>query len=210
MFSRLSRDMFTTSGVTDRRVIGAMLKVPRHAFVPKKYRKEAYDDTPLPIGREQTISQPSLVALMTQLLKITKNDVVLEIGTGSGYQTAILSELAATVYSIERIPSLANRAKRVLNKLGYQNIEIHPANGTLGFPEKSPFDKIIVTAGSPDIPQPLIDQLKEGGRIVIPVGSSRDNQQLLIGIKKNGTVTTRIVEPVRFVPLIGEKGWKHE
>jgi len=195
-------------GVSSPRVISAIRHVPRHEFVPRQFRKEAYANIPLPIGSGQTISQPSLVGLMTQLLNVKKTDIVLEIGTGSGYQAAILGELAATVYSIERIPALAKTAKRSLKKLGYRNIEVHVANGTLGLSKKAPFDKIIVTAGSPEIPQPLVDQLKNGGRIVIPVGRTQESQQLLLGIKNQNKLKTKMVEAVRFVPLIGKEGWK--
>ena len=205
---RLVEEYVKPAGVTDRRILNAVATVPRHAFVPRQFRKDAYRDIPLPIGNGQTISQPSLVALMTQYLSLQRDTTVLEIGTGSGYQAAILSLLAKKVYTIERITTLAKRALRNLKKLTYSNVEVIAANGTLGLPEKAPFDGIIVTAGAPEIPQTLIDQLKEGGRIVIPVGRSQMDQQLLVGIKKKGKLTTKIVESVRFVPLIGEKGWQ--
>jgi len=205
---RLVEEYVKPAGVTDRRILNAVATVPRHAFVPRQFRKDAYRDIPLPIGNGQTISQPSLVALMTQYLLLQRDTTVLEIGTGSGYQAAILSLLAKKVYTIERITTLAKRALRNLKKLTYSNVEVIAANGTLGLPEKAPFDGIIVTAGAPEIPQTLIDQLKEGGRIVIPVGRSQMDQQLLVGIKKKGKLTTKIVELVRFVPLIGEKGWQ--
>ena len=205
---RLVEEYVKPAGVTDRRILNAVATVPRHAFVPRQFRKDAYRDIPLPIGNGQTISQPSLVALMTQYLSLQRDTTVLEIGTGSGYQAAILSLLAKKVYTIERITTLAKRALRNLKKLTYSNVEVIAANGTLGLPEKAPFDGIIVTAGAPEIPQTLIDQLKEGGRIVIPVGRSQMDQQLLVGIKKKGKLTTKIVELVRFVPLIGEKGWQ--
>ena len=205
---RLVEEYVKPAGVTDRRILNAVATVPRHAFVPRQFRKDAYRDIPLPIGNGQTISQPSLVALMTQYLLLQRDTTVLEIGTGSGYQAAILSLLAKKVYTIERITTLAKRALRNLKKLTYSNVEVIAANGTLGLPEKAPFDGIIVTAGAPEIPQTLIDQLKEGGHVVIPVGRSQMDQQLLVGVKKKGKLTTKIVELVRFVPLIGEKGWQ--
>ena len=205
---RLVEEYVKPAGVTDRRILNAVATVPRHAFVPRQFRKDAYRDIPLPIGNGQTISQPSLVALMTQYLSLQRDTTVLEIGTGSGYQAAILSLLAKKVYTIERITTLAKRALRNLKKLTYSNVEVIAANGTLGLPEKAPFDGIIVTAGAPEIPQTLIDQLKEGGHVVIPVGRSQMDQQLLVGVKKKGKLTTKIVESVRFVPLIGEKGWQ--
>ncbi|HLB60091.1 MAG TPA: protein-L-isoaspartate(D-aspartate) O-methyltransferase [Patescibacteria group bacterium] len=205
---RLVEEYVKPAGVTDRRILNAVATVPRHAFVPRQFRKDAYRDIPLPIGNGQTISQPSLVALMTQYLLLQRDTTVLEIGTGSGYQAAILSLLAKKVYTIERITTLAKRALRNLKKLTYSNVEVIAANGTLGLPEKAPFDGIIVTAGAPEIPQTLIDQLKEGGHVVIPVGRSQMDQQLLVGVKKKGKLTTKIVESVRFVPLIGEKGWQ--
>lgn len=205
---QLIEDYIKPAGVTDRRVLHAVATVPRHTFVPRQFRKDAYRDIPLPIGNGQTISQPSLVALMTQYLELTGHETVLEIGTGSGYQAAILSLLAKKVYTIERITTLAKRALRILKKLTYSNVEVFAANGTLGLPEKAPFNGIIVTAGAPEIPQTLVDQLKEGGRIVIPVGRSQLDQQLVVGIKKKGKLMTRTVESVRFVPLIGKEGWK--
>ncbi len=194
-------------GVRDPRVIQAMLKVPRHLFVPEPYRSEAYQDHPLPIGYGQTISQPYMVAAMTELLELTGDEKVLEIGTGSGYQAAILAELAREVYTVERIPELLEQAKQVIESLGYTNVHFKLADGTLGWPEHAPFDRIIVTAAAPDIPQPLIDQLKPGGIMVIPVGS-RYLQTLTKVIKKpNGKLQVKELFGCAFVPLIGEFGY---
>lgn len=189
-------------GITDKRVINAMLKVPRHIFVPEEYKDEAYNDYPLPIGYGQTISQPYIVALMTEALKLKENDKVLEIGTGSGYQTAILAEIVKYVYSIEIIKELAIRAKKTLDILGYKNIHIKIGNGYNGWPEKAPFDAIIVTCAPKSIPKPLIDQLKDGGRMVIPVGSRYGIQRLMRVKKINGRIHKETLTFVRFVPMI--------
>lgn len=194
-------------GIKDERVLKAMLKVPRHLFVPSSLRDQAYGDFPLPIGEGQTISQPYIVALMTEALELKGKERVLEIGTGSGYQTAILAELSTWVYTIERYSTLQEKAKALLFELGYKNISFKVGDGTLGWPEASPFDAIIVTAGAPQIPPPLIEQLAEGGRIVIPVGDEF-SQMLIKGIKKGGNLHTKTLEPVRFVKLIGEYGFK--
>lgn len=193
-------------GITDEKVLKAFENVKRDEFVPEDSKHMAYGDHPLSIGENQTISQPYIVALMTEALELEEDDTVLELGTGSGYQAAILAEIAKEVYSIERIRSLAENAKKVLNKLGYNNIHIKVDDGTLGWEEKSPFDAIIVTAASPEIPDTLIKQLKTGGRLVIPVGDLMG--QDLIKIKK----TEKDLEKTslggcRFVPLKGEKGW---
>ncbi len=194
-------------GIKDDRVLKAMLKVPRHLFVPPSLRDQAYGDFPLPIGEGQTISQPYIVALMTEALELKGKERVLEIGTGSGYQTAILAELAAWVYTIERYASLQNKAREILFELGYKNISFKIGDGTLGWPEAAPFDAIIVTAAAPQIPPPLIEQLAEGGRIVIPVGDEF-SQMLVKGVKKGGILHTKNLEPVRFVKLVGEYGFK--
>jgi len=194
-------------GVKDTRVLEAMLKVPRHLFVEEALRDQAYGDFPLPIGEGQTISQPYIVAIMTEALKLKGNERVLEVGTGSGYQTAILAELALWVYTIEKYSSLLKRAKNILIKLGYKNISFKLGDGSLGWKEVAPFDAIIVTAAAPKIPQPLIDQLLEGGRIVIPVGDEY-SQVLVKGIKKDGKLRTQTLEPVRFVKLVGAYGFK--
>ncbi|MCC6048342.1 MAG: protein-L-isoaspartate(D-aspartate) O-methyltransferase [Thermodesulfobacterium sp.] len=197
----------TARGINDERVLKAMLKVPRHLFVDEALRDQAYGDFPLPIGEGQTISQPYIVALMTEALELKGNERVLEIGTGSGYQTAILAELALWVYTIERFPTLLERAKKVLKELGYKNISFKLDDGTLGWKEAAPFDAIIVTAASPDIPPPLVEQLAEGGRIVIPIGDEF-SQTLIKGVKKGGKLHTKALEPVRFVKLVGAYGFK--
>jgi len=190
-------------------VMAAMGKVPRHRFVPFPQEAFAYDNRPLPIGEGQTISQPYIVALMTDLLEPKPSDKVLEVGTGSGYQAAVLGELVAKVYTIEIVEPLGKRAAKILADLGYRNIEVRVGDGYGGWPEAAPFDSIIVTAAPATVPQPLIDQLKPGGRMVIPVGGSFDVQQLLLVQKQaDGTATTRRTLPVRFVPLTRERGAK--
>jgi len=204
---RMVETQITARGINDERVLKAMLKVPRHLFVDEALRDQAYGDFPLPIGEGQTISQPYIVALMTEALELKGNERVLEIGTGSGYQTAILAELALWVYTIERFPTLLERAKKVLKELGYKNISFKLDDGTLGWKEAAPFDAIIVTAASPDIPPPLVEQLAEGGRIVIPIGDEF-SQTLIKGVKKGGKLHTKALEPVRFVKLVGAYGFK--
>src|SRR6266699_2460561 len=190
-------------------VMAAMGKVPRHRFVPVLQDIFAYDNRPLPIGEGQTISQPYIVALMTDLLDPKSADSVLEVGTGSGYQAAVLAELVAKVYTIEIGETLGRRAKQVLGELGYRNIEVRIGDGYGGWPEAAPFDSIIVTAAPAEVPRPLIDQLKPGGRMVIPVGGPSDVQQLLLVEKQSdGRTTTRRTLPVRFVPLTGDRGRK--
>ncbi len=188
--------------VKDRRVIEAFLTVPRHEFVPEEYRNQAYEDCPLPIGEDQTISQPSLVAKMVELLQLKGNEKVLEIGTGSGYQTAILAQLSKKVYSIEVVKSLADRAKRILQKLGINNVEIIVGDGNKGLAGKQPLDGIIVSAAAGNIPQDLIKQLGNKRRLVIPVREIPFGQMLKVGIKENGKISFRDVEPVVFVPLV--------
>ena len=195
--------------ITDPRVLEAMRKVPRHLFVPPYLAGSAYDDKPLPIGHGQTISQPYIVALMTQLLELPdKGARVLEVGTGSGYQAAVLSELASEVYTVEIIPELAESAARRLKELGYDNVRVKTGDGYYAWEEYAPFDGIIVTAAATHVPPPLIKQLKDGGRIVIPLGSAYSIQGLTVVEKKGGKVTEKSVIPVRFVPLTGghEKG----
>lgn len=183
-------------------VLGAMRAVPRHEFVPAAQRAESYGDYPLPIGEDQTISQPSLVALMTHLLRPKKGDVMLEVGTGSGYQAAILSRLVGRVYSVEIVEPLARQAGHRLAQLGYSNVKVRHGDGYAGWPEAAPFDGIIVTAGAPHVPKPLLDQLKPGGRMVIPVGPAHSVQQLkLITKNSSGRVNEQVLIPVRFVPL---------
>ena len=194
-------------GIKDKRVLEAMGKVPRHVFVPEKFLGNAYHDGPLSIGEGQTISQPYMVALMTECLGLQGEEKVLEIGTGSGYQTAILAELAQKVYTIERVPVLLEKAQEVLTKLGYSTIKFKNGDGTYGWREEGPFDGIIVTAGAPDISQVLVDQLKEGGVLVVPVGS-RYSQSLYRVAKKGGKIEKENITLCVFVPLIGDYGWK--
>jgi len=189
-------------GVTDLRVLEAMRRVPRHEYVPARYRAGAYSDSPLPIGLNQTISQPYIVALMTELLQPEPGDRLLEIGTGSGYQAAVAAELVSEVYSIEIIPELARSAAERLERLGVSNVFVRAGDGYLGWPEQSPFDGILVTAGADHIPQPLIDQLKPGARMIIPVGDLPSFQILKVVEKLHGgEVEIRDIIPVRFVPL---------
>lgn len=188
-------------------VMAAMGKVHRHRFVPVQQRAFAYENRPLPIGEGQTISQPYIVALMTDLLDLKPSDTVLEVGTGCGYQAAVLGELAAKVHTIEIVESLAKCAAKVLGELGYRNVEVRAGDGYGGWPSAGPFDSIIVTAAPAAVPQPLIDQLKPGGRMVIPVGGLFEVQQLLLVEKQHdGSATTRRTLPVRFVPLTRERG----
>lgn len=196
------------SSITDKKVLKAFLQIPREEFIPIKYREKAYHDYPLPIGEGQTISQPSLVALMTQLLKLKGGDKVLEIGTGSGFQAAILSSIAKEVYSIERIPKLAKKAGGVLAKLGLKNVTALVGDGTLGLPKFAPFDAIIVTAGAKSIPQTLLEQLKVGGRMVIPTSDDGYGQVLKVVKKLKDRIVIEEIEPVAFVPLIGKFGWE--
>lgn len=197
--------MYIGKTAFDERVMQAMEKVPRHEFVPIRHRDSAYRNQPLPIGHGQTISQPYIVALMTDLMELKSSDKALEVGTGSGYQAAIMAELADQVYSIEIIEPLAERAASLLGELGYRNITTRSGDGYYGWEEQAPFDVIVVTAASGHIPPPLIEQLKPGGRMVIPVGSRFMVQQLVL-VKKDqaGKVTTRQILPVRFVPLTGD------
>lgn len=195
------------ASITDERVLEAFRAVPRHEFVPAEYRRRAYLDKPVPIGEGQTTSQPSLVAIMTSHLQLDGDDTVLEVGTGSGYQAAILGELAREVYTIERFASLAKAAERRLDRLGYDNVHVIVGDGTEGLPDKAPFDAIIVTAGAPHIPQPLVDQLQEGGRLVIPVGDYPHTQRLKVAVKHGDGVNVEETLAARFVPLVGEYGW---
>src|SRR4030043_1087871 len=204
MREKMVETQIKARGVKDPRVISALLKVERHRFVPEEYLNSAYADQPLPIGEGQTISQPYIVALMTELLELNGNEKVLEIGTGSGYQAAILAELTKEVYTIEIIESLALRAKNRLLELGYQNIRVKAGDGYLGWPEAAPFDAITITAAPDHIPKPLVEQLKEGGRMVLPVG--RYTQELKKIIKRSGKIETIDVIPVLFVPMTGEGG----
>jgi len=205
-FLGLRREMVASQierrGVEDRRVLDAMREVPRHRFVPEGYREDAYADSPLPIGEGQTISQPYIVALMTSLLELDGDERVLEIGTGSGYQAAVLARLVREVYSVEILRPLGEQARTTLEELGYENVQVRVGDGYKGWPEKAPFDGIIVTAAPERIPEPLIEQLKVGGRLVIPVGNFWQN--LLVITKTADGVEKRTVLPVRFVPMTGE------
>ena len=204
---RMVKDQIIERGIHDKNVIRAMQKVERHLFVPTELKNNAYIDSPLPIGENQTISQPYIVAFMTEALKLRKTDRILEIGTGSGYQAAVLAEIAEKVYSIEIIEILGRKAEKLLKSLGYNNIDVIIGDGYNGIPEQAPFDAIIVTAAPKKIPEPLVEQLKSGGRMVIPVG---DFYQELVLIEKTnkGKITKKRLLPVRFVPMTG-KADKH-
>lgn len=206
---KMVRDQIERRGIHDGRILEVFRSVPRHVFVPQMYRYAAYEDRPLPIGDGQTISQPYIVALMTQLMNIQPQERILEIGTGSGYQAAILSRLASHVYSIERFNSLAKQAENNLTESGFTNVTIFNRDGSLGLEEYSPYDGVLITAGAPSIPQPLIDQLKPGGKLVIPVGS-RTSQMLKRLIKQaDGSTEIDDLIPVVFVPLKGKHGWNN-
>jgi protein-L-isoaspartate(D-aspartate) O-methyltransferase len=192
-------------GIKDKKVLEALRKVERHKFVPKQYQNEAYNDYPLPIGEGQTISQPYIVALMTAVLDLKGTETVLEIGTGSGYQAAVLGEICKHVYTIEIVDALGKRSKRLLSELGYKNITVKVGDGYKGWKEHSPFDAIIVTCAPSHIPGPLKDQLAEGGRMIIPVGESL-SQKLMLLIKREGKITQKAIIPVRFVPMMKKDG----
>jgi protein-L-isoaspartate(D-aspartate) O-methyltransferase len=200
------REQIEARGITNARVLAAMIKVPRHEFVPEHLADKAYEDHPLPIGHNQTISQPYIVALMTELLQLQPGAKVLEVGTGSGYQTAILAEVGAQVYSIEILEPLARASTELLRRLGYTNIQVTTGDGYLGWPEHAPYDAIVVTAAAERcVPPPLVEQLKTGGRLVIPVSDGQPYQTLLLMEKDaGGNVTTHNVAPVMFVPLTRE------
>ncbi len=198
---KMVEDQIEARGIVDQRVIAAMRNVPRHLFVPKSFRTYSYGDFPLPIGQDQTISQPYIVALMTEALALHEDDRTLEIGTGSGYQAAILAEIASEVYTVEIIPSLALRADSILKKLGYTNIEIRTGDGYQGWEEFSPFDAIIITCAPPTIPQPLIDQLADGGRIVAPLGDEGETQILTLIEKTDNQILYTSLIPCIFVPM---------
>lgn len=190
--------------IQDQRVLGAMRRVPRHLFMPESMRQYAYIDSPVPIGEDQTISQPYIVGLMTQTADPEPQDRALEVGTGSGYQAAVLAELVQEVYTIEIIPALAERAGKALSELGYDNVEVRLGDGYQGWPEKAPFDIILITAAPEEIPQPLIDQLAAGGRLVVPVGPQGEIQTLTLVTKEEGEVRRTSITDVRFVPMTGE------
>ncbi len=203
---RMVRDQLQARGVSDQRVLQAMAEVPRHLFVDDAMQACAYGDHPLPIGGDQTISQPLVVAAMTEALQLTGSEKVLEIGTGSGYQAAVLSRLCEKVYTVERINSLLAGARKIFDRLHYYNILSRLDDGTLGWQEHAPYDAIIVTAGGPEVPKPLVEQLAENGRMVIPVGD-RDVQELQYVKKVGDDVEIETLESVRFVSLIGAHGW---
>jgi protein-L-isoaspartate(D-aspartate) O-methyltransferase len=203
---RMVEEQLIPRGISDPAVLASMRKVPRHEFVEDAMRARAYGDHPLPIGSSQTISQPYIVALMTQALALTGSGKVLEIGTGSGYQAAVLSSLCERVYTIERIDSLLVRARKVFDRLRYYNITSRIDDGTIGWQDEAPFTGILVTAGGPSIPPPLVEQLADPGRMIIPVGN-RDIQELQLLEKKDGEISIKTIEQVRFVNLIGSHGW---
>lgn len=200
---RMVHEQLLNRDITNARVLAVMGKVPRHEFVPEDHRSHAYEDGPLPIGHGQTISQPYIVAFMTERLEPKPTDRVLEIGTGSGYQAAVLSLLVAEVYTIEILEALADRARADLKRLGYTNVNVRAGDGYKGWPEAAPFDAIIVTCAPEKVPQPLVDQLKDGGRMIIPVGPIW-NQELILLRKQSGRLEKRAVLPVRFVPMTSE------
>lgn len=201
-------DLLRERGITDERVLAVMMKVERHQFVTQPFFNKAYEDTALPIGKAQTISQPYTVAFMTQELQTKQGMKVLEIGTGSGYQAAILAELGCRVYTIERHLDLLNSARKVFEKLGYRIIS-RGGDGTVGWTEFAPYDGIMVTAGAPEVPEPLMNQLAEGGRLIIPVGDLAA-QRLRVITKVNGEFETKEMHGFKFVPLIGKKGWENK
>lgn len=203
-------DSLIERGITDRRVIEAIQKVPRHIFVEEAMSAQAYSDSSLPIGDRQTISQPYIVALMTELLQLTGSEKVLEVGTGSGYQAAILAILADRVYTIERLRPLAMRARKALDSLGLLNVNMKIGDGSEGWESEAPFDAILVTAGAPDIPEPLIEQLRSGGRLIIPIGTQYDQVMVKIVKGEDGSIAREKSVDCRFVKLLGRCGWSGE
>jgi protein-L-isoaspartate(D-aspartate) O-methyltransferase len=206
---RMVERQIAARGVRDPRVLDAMRAIPRHRFVPENYRNAAYEDRPLPIGEGQTISQPYIVAVMTELLEPRPEDKVLEVGTGSGYQAALLSRLVSRVITLERLSGIAERARKNLEDLGITNVEVEVSDGTLGWPDQAPYDGILITASTPEIPPPLIDQLAEGGRLVAPVGGQ--GYQELVKLERHQKQIEKTYHGgVVFVPLIGRYGWRRE
>jgi protein-L-isoaspartate(D-aspartate) O-methyltransferase len=203
---RMVRQQIEARGVSNPVVLAVMREVPRHLFVPEAYQARAYDDCPLPIGHGQTISQPYMVAVMTELLKLKGHEKVLELGTGSGYQASILARLARWVYTLDRIPELSEKAHRNTDACGITNLTFIVADGTKGWPNEAPYDAILITAGAPTVPEPVFDQLSEGGRMVIPVGD-RFSQTLKVVQKKQGLKKVESYFECRFVDLVGEHGW---
>jgi protein-L-isoaspartate(D-aspartate) O-methyltransferase len=203
---RMVEDQLIARGIADPRVIAAMASIERHRFIPGPEIANAYADQPVGIARGQTVSQPYIVALMSESMRLTGNEKVLEIGTGSGYQAAVLAELAGEVYTVERFPDLSHQAELMLGELGYTNIRFSVGDGSLGWKDAAPFDRILITAASPRVPFPLLEQLKEGGMIMLPVGETPFSQVLAAGIKKQGRIELETVCNCAFVPLIGEFG----
>ncbi len=201
------QEQLVDRGIQDARVLNAMSSVPREEFVPEPIKSKAYRNSPLPIGHDQTISQPYTVAFMCEALQLNSTDRVLEIGTGSGYGAAVLSQLAHSVYTIERIPELAIQAQKRLRRLGYDNVHVLIADGTLGLPSKAPFDGIIVTAGAEELPPAYLEQLADGGRIVIPIGPTPNRQSMFRVTKLGDEITVDDLGEFSFVPLVGKKGW---
>lgn len=203
---QMVEEQLRSRGLKDERLLAAFRRVPRHLFVPQEFQREAYADHPLPIGAGQTISQPYIVALMTDCLRLHGHERVLEIGAGSGYGTAILAELALEVYAVERLPELLSPLQQRLSELGYLNAHLTPGNGSLGWPEHAPYDAIVVSAAAPTIPPPLIEQLADGGRIVLPIGPP-EAQTLTAVERREGHLHTKAVAQCVFVPLVGQHGW---
>ena len=205
--NRMVTEQIISRGIQDSRVLEALRRTPRQYFVPEEYANIAYSDSPLPIGHGQTISQPYIVALMTELLELEGQETVLEVGTGSGYQAALLAYLARQVHSIERHAGLAEKAGEVLMRLGLTNVSVHVGDGSLGLPQYAPYQAIMITAAAPHVPQPILDQLAEGGRLVIPVGGA-GGQMLFRWRKRGSEYKQEHIAPVAFVPLRGQHGWK--
>jgi protein-L-isoaspartate(D-aspartate) O-methyltransferase len=204
---KMVQEQLVRRGIANQAVLNAMNTVPRHLFIPPELSQYAYSDGPLPIGEGQTISQPYIVALMTEASQIDGSSKVLEIGTGSGYAAAILGKIAKEVHTIERLSGLAQSAESLLASLDYSNVHVHPGDGSLGWPSESPFDAILVTAGAPMVPSTLFSQLKAGGRMIIPVGDALSQQLIRLRKNEQGGFQQEVIELVRFVPLIGQEGW---
>lgn len=208
--NRMVREQIMARGVCSPAVLGAMRKTPRHLFVEQALLPQAYEDHPLPIGHGQTISQPYIVARMTELLDVKPGMKVLEIGTGSGYQTAVLAEMGAIVYSVERVPELHAQARNRLAAMGWGNVYLKLDDGTLGWPQHAPFERMLVTAGGPKVPQPYIEQLADPGFLVIPVGQERRSQELVVVRKKDGRIARKSFGAVTFVDLVGRHAWQQQ
>ena len=204
---KMIEEQLVDRGIRDLRVLEAMSRVPRHLFVKHSFHHKAYGDHPLPIGEGQTISQPYIVALMTQTLALKGEERVLEIGTGSGYQTAILAELAGQVFTIERHKTLSRQAKQVLDRLGYTNINFKAFDGTYGWRDQGPYDCILAAASAPEIPKALVEQLKDGGKMILPIGPEGGDQELVLAVRKGERMVQTVLTPCTFVPLVGKYGW---